>query len=192
MFSSLTIPRSSTQMRLGLPYFFSINSTGARARARDRLARTRAPAPRAPHADRHAPTAAAEARPPQLLTEPALSPCRRGIAAFEQVGHLLPAVARGTVESGLFAKMGDHFLAWSPGGAHRFAQRPIFVSLPIDGATVAAKEHGPHHRRQQFLPAMGSSPLHAPTASGYPPIQRLPPRLPSNILEKTQRLTNLG
>jgi hypothetical protein len=26
-FSSLTMPRSSTQMRLGLPYFFSINST---------------------------------------------------------------------------------------------------------------------------------------------------------------------
>ena len=99
------------------------------------------------------------ARPRQLLTEPALP--RRGIAAFEQIGHLFPAVARATVESGLFAKMGDHFLARSPGGAHRFAQRPIFVSLPIDGAAVAAKEHGPHHRRQQLPPAMGSSPLHA-------------------------------
>ncbi len=43
------------------------------------------------------------ARPRQLLTQLALP--RRGIAAFEQIGHLFPAVTRATVQSGLFAKM---------------------------------------------------------------------------------------
>src|SRR4029077_15037933 len=94
------------------------------------------------------------ARTQQLFTEPALP--RRGIAPFEQIGHLFPAVAPATVESGLLAKMGDHFLARSPGGAHRFASLAcLFPASTMRGSTAAST--GSTRTRRRFVRTCSSA-----------------------------------
>jgi len=76
----------------------------------------------------------------ERLSQPPLHRCR--CAAFEQLGHLLPAAVRGTLQSRLLAQRGHDLLARPARRAHRFDQGPVIVSLALDGAAIAAQKHG--------------------------------------------------
>src|SRR6185503_6183065 len=67
--------------------------------------------------------------------------CRRASAAFQQLSDGFPAMADRTFQPRFLAQRGHDLLARAASGADGSDQRPVFVGLAIDEATVAAQKH---------------------------------------------------